>query len=812
MNRFRVSLAPDRLVSMVVLVVVLFAGCGPSGEPESTGDPPAPPAATRLDDADAVLNRMVQIYQSAKHYRDRGRLRLAYRVDGVMQEDVAPLSVQFSRAEGRLRVEAYQTTIVCDGEHLRALIKDDSTNNLDQQFVQRPLPEPPLTLQWIYEDRVMAELINRGLGRQPITLELLLAEKPLEGFRGEQAERSLLKSRKLDGRSCYRLRLATEEGEFVLWIDEDSFALQRMEYPTREVAADVKQRFGAEEVELAADFFSAAFEPPAESRYRLDEPDGAKRVQQFITPPQPLPSQLFGQRVSGFSFRDPNTGATVDAESLRGGDTVLLWVSDHPAGEATARQLETVRAAAEGETQFLLVVTEPKEVSDPQVLDLVDRWGWRGRVVRDAAAVGRDVFRIDLLPTLVVLNQNGVVQVFDEGQNPTLPQDLANVLAMLQRGEDVAASVVQQAQNERLRYEAALIREGVQPQLARGGGEKLATPKATQPFEIPWNVVWTNRELTAPGNILARSGVHSIWVNEGWRSVAVLNPRDGTLQKTAPLDLPENASVSMLTTPHGKLQGQVFAGGDLLGKQVFVFDDQWERLISYPDAAVKHAGIRDWQVEDLNDDGQWQLAVGFWELLGVHGVEQDGRRKWGNRECGSVQSVVSGAPSPIGWRQWMIVGDTGRVHPLNHHGNAEPIMRGPELIDQLYSAPGTAGHASPYLAISTSSSGRRTVRGMTDRLNEVWAYDNFPAAAHRNRLRFVTSGRIRLGDAWRPLWILAGPDGSVHLIGHEGVFNDFFYFGKPIDGIAAWDDGERSLLLIAADGEVRAIELAAPTQ
>ena len=80
-----------------------------------------------------------------------------------------------------------------------------------------------------------------------------------------------------------------------------------------------------------------------------------------------------------------------------------------------------------------------------------------------------------------------------------------------------------------------------------------------------------------------------------------------------------------------------------MGRQVFVFNDQFELAFAYPNADDQHEGVGDFSLVDFQGDGELQLCVGFWGVLGVHGIDLQGQRKWSNR---AAASVVSLAPTP----------------------------------------------------------------------------------------------------------------------------------------------------------------------
>ncbi len=789
-------------VCLLTLAVTFAAGCKDKSVSQKPTD----------HTPESVLHRLIETYQDAPAYRDRGRLRLAYKRDGQAQEDLTPLTVAFSKPN-QFRLNAYQVTLASDGEKLRGVVDDESSGNLDGQFATRDAPDE-ISLDWIYEDDVAAGLIHRGLGRQPVTLELLFAKKPLESFLKDDVARQLLSDDKLNGRECHRVKITAAEGEFVLWVDKASFLLHRMEYPTEAVKRQLQAGGAATDVTLMAEFFEADFAAPPNSQFSLKQPSEAKVVEYFVTPPQPLPSDLFGRIPESFHLLNLDTGKRLDSLELRGKLTVLLWFSDHPAGRQAAEQFERIRLANRNDNvRFILVCAEPDSVANAEIESLVESWNCLGQVARDTKAVGRDVFGIDLLPTLVVLDDAGLLHVFDEGYNAQLESDLPEVLEMLLQGENVSAAVVQQSENERLRYQLLLSKQGVDSSQAQAAAPSKRTfPAQTKPFEFEMKEVWACEKLKAPGNLLAPHVDKPIlYVNEGWRSIAELDVLSGQVVAVHELELPPSASISRLSTPRGKLAGEVFVVTDILSPQAHALDANWRVLFSYPDAEQEHAGVRDVLIEDFNDDGHWQLSVGFWELLGVHGVDEKGKRIWSNRECGSVKSLSTTPTSPAGWRRLMVTGDTGRVHSFNHYGNPDPPVQVKQPIDQMFLSV-FSGAESTYCGVSEDRFGRRRVRGFDQDLSEIWSYDNVPGGAFINRVQFVASGYLNVDRQPTPVWSIAGPDGSLHIISHDGRFNDFFYVGEAIHGIALVRREQQTLLVLSTATRVAAYAMEAGQQ
>ena len=137
---------------------------------------------------------------------------------------------------------------------------------------------------------------------------------------------------------------------------------------------------------------------------------------------------------------------------------MLVWFNNHPASQNSLEQLAQVQTdlTKEPSVTFHAICTEPQTLRPADVQDLTRRWNVSLPVVRDLQAFGRDAFRVPWAPTLVVLDPQGVVQLFEVGANSTQRQTLPTVLQQLLRGENVAAKFLDQAAQERLAYQRSL--------------------------------------------------------------------------------------------------------------------------------------------------------------------------------------------------------------------------------------------------------------------------------------------------------------------------------------------------------------------
>ena len=80
-----------------------------------------------------------------------------------------------------------------------------------------------------------------------------------------------------------------------------------------------------------------------------------------------------------------------------------------------------------------------------------------------------------------------------------------------------------------------------------------------------------------------------------------------------------------------------------------------------------------------------------------------------------------------------------------------------------------------------------------------------PPGQFNNQIQYITSGRLR--DDAQGEWVLAGPDGSVHIVSDDGEFSDTFAVGEPLTGLATTKVGDDRVILTSTKSEVRAWKL-----
>jgi len=445
--------------SCLLFAFAMQVGCHREKVTEPTTRPEAVQELPKADPA-AILRQMEQAYRDATGYSDRGRVVLRYRERGDIRTDEAPLAVA-ARLPGELRVEAYYSLIVSNGQQLRAKITDELSEDIDGQILSREL-SGELTLEQVYDDVTLREAMTSGMGGQPLQLDLLYADDPLKSVFAEDAKCRMLEPSGCDGHNCYRVVADGAEGEFVFWIDGATFVLRRLDYPAASLLPELAQSNAIQDLSLRVEFRDATFEPTFDAAmFRFDVPDRAKQVRNFVLPPHPLPTTLFGKQPADFACYALD-GSRVRQKTLLGKTAVLIWFNDHPACRSTIEQLSEVYAARGNDKMiaFYGVSTEPSSVSNSQLEAALASWNADVPLLRDFDACGRDLLGVPWTPTMIVLDAAGNVQIFEVGANIDLARELPTILDRLRDGDDLASEIItdheEQTANYRRLLEAAM--------------------------------------------------------------------------------------------------------------------------------------------------------------------------------------------------------------------------------------------------------------------------------------------------------------------------------------------------------------------
>lgn len=800
------STPPPQLRKHMVLVVpcwcaallsaaALFSGCNSA---------PTPPVdETASVGADEILGRMITAYRDATAYSDRAYVKLQIKEQEQWREQEEDARVAWGENR-QLSIHTSALQVVCNGEKWYAAISPQ-WQDLDGQVVVRDAPER-VDFDALHQDSMIKTQLMGGLGPL-VQLELLLSDQPLAEMLAAATRKQMLAPLPIEGQPCRRIELVTEDGSFVLWIDQEQYLLRRLELPGAQwVAAESDQR--EDSVRWSVEFEQAAFASDEGQRFTFDMPSDARPVEAFVTPPKPVPVDLYGKQVRRFTFQTIE-GEEWSAEQLAGKQVVLMWFNIHPASEFNLRQLELLasRYRDNPDWKIYAIFAEPARLPREQLQQILMDWGVTVPVLLDTQSVGRDQFFLSLAPAVVVMDREAIVQTIIVEKEEALEKRLLDDMKRLDAGEQLADA--NRAAEKQLRTEYETLVAVNSPEDAT----LVALPTAgvresAEPQQLSLIRLWESRETQLPLDIqvLDTGGSEQrLLVLESPKTVAEFDA-SGTVLARHSLQVPESARIDLLRGVTAEDGRRFIAVTGTLGQQVHLLDGEYRHVASYPPPGQRHDGINDVRFADLDQDGAPELYVGFWGPLGVHVVSLDGQRTWSSRVAANVLSLAPrpGAGSYSG--ALLVSNDRGGIHVFDAKGQSKTtITVAGKNIHHLFNGDRENG-VTGYLGIAFVPNQAPSAIGLAANFEEQWSLELSPGPF---RGQLVTYGKFL--NKTRGDWIVAGSDGTIRIIGQDGEFFDYFSLGQPVTALATGQYQGKPCLFVATDESLIAFQLVEKT-
>lgn len=785
----------------------IAAGCQRGESPKAKSPEKVETATTqeeKVDESKAMsgretLNRMIIAYRKASRYADAGKVTLVAEADGKKFIDK---TVNFSLAldrPNRVRLQAYQAMMVCDGKKVYAAIED-----LPGQVLEKPAPIR-VTMKTLYADRIFQIAATRGIGGALPQVVLLLAEEPIKVLLRDADEPTLSEPGQIDGRDCYRVQIRRPEGTVVFWIDQETFILRRIVLPTDEIRQAISQERPVDRVSLVAEFPGAQLDGKIDAKaFEFEVPQGAEIVKFFIPPHT---AQLLNKRVPDFKFSDID-GKPITPESISGKVTVLdFWASWCMPCRQSLPSLEKVRQEFKDNPKvaFYAVNVDPSKVENAELTKLFADLKVDVPILRntDQSAAA---FRFTGIPTMFIIGADGVVQDYRNGFNPNVPDDLPEKIKKLLAGENIYEKPLKEYQKQLEQY-AKMLEASPEGEPAPGEPTveerklpEVKTAPRSEPSTMKLIPLWKCTDVKSPGNILVIGGKNTsprFAVVENWKSVAEVG-LDGKLIAVHRLKLDENEVIGSLRSAVGA-DGKRYVVAFLTTQQrCHVLDDEWNLVASYPEDALKkpHSGIADVELGDLDGDGKLEIYVSYWGVVGVQGVSLDGKRLWANRSLSNVIGMAIGGPNAKGKSNLYCTNNSGSLVILDADGQRQGELRTPDRMLHWIVAADLRGDGQlAWCAMSAPKLGENLALGLSLKGEELWKY-LLPAGVQPQPIEPIISGRLTREGPGQ--WILPGPDGSVHVIATDGKLLDKFNAGVALQGLATAELDGRPVLAISS--------------
>ena len=767
------------------------AGCGKSSDALSASasntnaDKAAVDQSSPAPTPREVLERMTAAYRNAKSYADGGQVVVQMQQDGQAVDQPQPNTVAFERPN-KVRLQIPDATVISDGLQLRA-----SIDSIPNQVLEVPAPEmlKPETLQ---TDGVLSE----RMAQEPIQLLLLLEENPLNRMGVKLDTAKLLDSEKIEDKSCYRVQVQNDEGTLVFWIDEKDSTLRRLDVPTEELRKQIESSGQPAEGLSASFMFDGATlnGQLASSVFQFEVPESAHLVKRFVAaaPPNPL-SPLLGQQVGDFSLKTVG-GEPVTRESLQGKVAVLdFWFTACQPCQVTMPEVDKVyeKYKDNDKVVFLAVNVDEPTIPDDKLVETTKAWGSDIPVARYSGDEAAKTFQVNGYPTLMLLGADGTLQYTNYG----VDEQLSSLLDKLLAGEQVVDHV-------RKQYEQSLLAYNQTIELAKQEGSsivqeipKVEIAERNEPATLAIEQLWEAKDVGRPGNLLVVGD--SIYVLDGVRRVVQFNAQGEEVARHD-LKIPDSAPIFSLRSQVDGAGKRWFLGVADGQQQLFVFDDQWNLKLSFPDTADgPHDGVADAQLADFNADGVLEMVVGYWGVVGVQGVSLEGKRLWFDRSIQYVLHVAPLLPDEQGKRNVLCTSSQGALVIFNPEGKRVREIGLPYRQMQHARATDLNGDGKDDIcALSAPAIGTTIAIGVSPTGQELWNHE-LPKGVHETGIEKIVWGPIT-GEGSQ--WVLPAPDGSIWIVDADGQLVDKFNYGSQLTGVAAAEiDGKRILLVSTPD-------------
>jgi hypothetical protein len=139
---------------------------------------------------------------------------------------------------------------------------------------------------------------------------------------------------------------------------------------------------------------------------------------------------------------------------------------------------------------------------------------------------------------------------------------------------------------------------------------------------------------------------------------------------------------------------------------------------------------------------------------------------------------------------------------MNHEGvSGNPLAVGSHFIRSVHSADLNGDGQMELVGIASSAAGQDTAVGFNLAGEELWTRP-LARGVQKHPLEFVAWGDVT-GDSTQE-WVLAGPDGGLHVLSANGEALEQFNYGSALSGLAVTRLAGQPVLIVATATGVEA--------
>lgn len=399
-------------------------------------------------EARRLLDEVAQVYRGLPAYVDEGSFTFMLKINDKPQEQTTDLRIAFERPN-KLAMESDGVRLASDGTTLL------TTQSAVKKYIKQEAPEK-ISLATLLTGPLGAMLVGSPVQMPAlILLGMLVDDRPVDRLVEGARSVVLEDDRKLDGQTLKSVMIEQEQGPGLrLLIDPETRLLRRIELivPASQLQAKAPPKTTLSDLNIAWTSGAIQTEAPAPETFAANPPEGFEEVQ----PAEPAASgetaknPLLGQAAPDFGFDliEEDAFKAVSQADLKGKVVVLdFWATWCP---PCRKELPEIRDLADrlakgrdADKVAVIAVSEDHDDDRAEVRALIEKTlkeldvatlpnGPVGRVALDFDSSAANAFGVAGLPTLVLLDAQGVVQAFyvgfEEGIGEKLEGDIRTLL------------------------------------------------------------------------------------------------------------------------------------------------------------------------------------------------------------------------------------------------------------------------------------------------------------------------------------------------------------------------------------------------
>lgn len=416
--------------------------------------------AARADDAKApasdpaakeLFNAVVKAYQNLSAYSDHGEFVLAMKIDGKAEKQSTPLHFSFARPN-KVNLSVGPVRLVSDGKNIVTAVAPF------KKFVSSPAPKT-LSAETFREGPAGAMLF--GGPTTPVMLiltDLLAGDEPAQSILKELGG-ALKSDPDQDGHLVLRVE-RPNAADIRLVVDKKTKLLHaiELEVDAKALSETLGQKVTVERAGWVAGAVSS--ETPKADAFAYDAPKAFTKVESFVDaaaaegPEQSKfrVDDLIGKPAPEFTLSvldEAGKFKRVTKADLAGKVVMIdFWATwCGPCIKELPDVQKVVEAYAKNKKNVVVVALSlderPSEIRDVRkiVEAKLDQIHVKltgnsvGLVALDPSGTIRDAFQVEALPTVVILDQKGVVQSTHIGLNPEARERLSKDIDTLLEGK-----------------------------------------------------------------------------------------------------------------------------------------------------------------------------------------------------------------------------------------------------------------------------------------------------------------------------------------------------------------------------------------